>query len=198
MCSHQVTCSTCSSFVSLCLSLFITDSLDNASHCTHLAFDERLHSTWILLCIRFLLTFLISIGSSRRTISASKQFYFSWAHSSFIAFQPRTHRQRHAHACTCMLGTHTYFINKVSYVMIYAFCCLCDAFACCASSLSAASVSVEPPCSRLPPLPSLCIGLKHLAVSVWIQFDWRYEFLLLIPIAINLLLCSSHPSWKLH
>lgn len=106
MCSHQVTCSTCCSSVSLCLSLFITDSLDNASHCTHLAFDERLHSTWILLCIRFLLTFLISSSSSRRTISASKQFYFSWAHSSFIAFQPRTHRHRDMHmlalACSAL------------------------------------------------------------------------------------------------
>lgn len=106
MCSHQVTCSTCCSFVSLCLSLFITDSLHNASHCTHLAFDERLHSTWILLCIRFLLTFLISSSSSRRTISASKQFYFSWAHSSFIAFQPRTHRHRDMHmlalACSAL------------------------------------------------------------------------------------------------
>lgn len=80
-------------------------------------------------------------------------------------------------------------INKVSFVMIYAFCCLWDDCA----LLSAWRACLLP---RPYTLYSACV--EHLAASVWIQFDWRYEFLLLIPIAINLLLCSSYPSWKLH
>lgn len=161
MCSHQVTCSTCCSSVSLCLSLFITDSLDNASHCTHLAFDERLHSTWILLCIRFLLTFLISISSSRRTISASKQFYFSWAHSSFIAFQPRTHRHRDMH----MLALACSALTPISLTKFHMWWYM--PFAAFAMPLPAAHRLLVRQAYQLNPPPSRLSPPSALSWSIW-------------------------------
>jgi len=109
--------------------LLLLDSFGNATHFySHLMHSFGIQWTFAFNSNLAVHSIFIDVFNQQQQQNlflshSAKQFYFSWAHSSFIALLPHTHTHTHAHLHTHIQHTHTYFINKVSYVMIYAFCC---------------------------------------------------------------------------